>query len=680
MAKSGVESLMDALKATGANVDEKFADKKPADSKKTENKKSNSANSSSNTSQGGSFSDIPRAIMQSNIAEKAKNMSKKGRIITAIIVVLVLAIAYWWFHPPINIQSETTWLIFLILFMLPLFLFLRSRKNKYTPQGAEKKEAEKKSTENKTANAKAASKAEDKSSENKKENSNTDIAFEANKKKANLYKKLCFIPIGVLVLMFIGFLISASFWPGNAEKYATVLKTDTLDFKNDIQEVNYNQIPIIDRDTARVLGTKEMGSIPDYVSQFEISDLYSQINYHGKPYRVSCLMYADLFKWLTNREAGIPAYCLIDMATQDAKIIRISDVDGTEGQGIKYSESEPLARNIERYIQLKYPFYIFDEFSFQVDEDGHPWWICPVQERTIGLFGGKNISRVIMCDACSGECTDMEIGEVPAWVDRAYPSELLLEQYNWSGKYKSGWLNSWIGQSGVVKTTPGATYSSSSSSAAGGKASTLGYNYIAKDDDVWVYTGVTSATSDTSIVGFILINTRTAESHFYSISGATEVAAMESAEGQVQHLRYGATFPILINVANQPTYFIALKDAAGLCKKFAMIDIQRYQNVAIGDTVLDCQKSYQQLLQREGIMLDAANGNIGDVAQGTIATMAQAVSDSNTHFYVTLVGDPKIYDFAIPGLIEIVKYKVGDQIKFNYSKGEKTHSVTNFAQ
>lgn len=229
-----------------------------------------------------------------------------------------------------------------------------------------------------------------------------------------------------------------------------------------------------------------------------------------------------------------------------------------------------------------------------------------------------------------------------------------------------------MGQSGVVKTTPGAAASSN------GRNSTLGYNYIAKDDDVWVYTGVTSATSDTSIIGFILINTRTAESHFYSIAGATEVSAMESAEGQVQHLRYQATFPILINVANQPTYFIALKDAAGLVKKFAMIDIQRYQNVAIGDSVAECQKSYVELLQRVGVELGKTATNAGNTASGTIATIAQGVVDGNSHFYVTLAGDPKIYDFAVPAMIEIVRYKVGDKISFDYSNGDKIYSATAF--
>ena len=233
----------------------------------------------------------------------------------------------------------------------------------------------------------------------------------------------------------------------------------------------------------------------------------------------------------------------------------------------------------------------------------------------------------------------------------------LNEQYNWYGKYHNGWLNSFLGQEGVVKTTPGS-------------GSILGYNYIAKDDDVWVYTGVTSATSDDSIIGFVLMNQRTQESHFYSVSGATEESAMGSAEGQVQNLRYSATFPLLINVANQPTYFMALKDSAGLVKKFAMVDIQRYQNVAVGDTVAQTQQAYEALLATNGLVSEENKPANVTEASGIISLLSQVVLDGNTHFYVMLEGDSSLYDFKMPNMLDIVRYKEGDTITFDYVRAD----------
>ena len=544
--------------------------------------------------------------------DNLKGVSKKALVVIVIVALLVLAAAYWWFHPPINIHSVDLW-TWIGLICLVIFGLLRLRSKTYEA-GTQK--------------------------------------VESSKAKAKRFKTLSFIPLAVIVVGVLGAVLSLSLIPGNAERYANVLKTDTLEFAQDIQEVNYSEIPVIDRDSAILLGNREMGSIPEYVSQFEVSRLYSQINYQGAPVRVSPLGYADLFKWFTNREGGIPAYALVDMTTQDAEIVRLGD------SPIFYSQSEPLARNIDRHVQLSYPFYIFGEKSFEIDEDGHPWWICPVKDYTIGLFGGETVSRVVLCDATTGECHDLAVEECPEWVDRVFPAELLIQQYNWYGAYNNGWLNSFLGQEGVVRTTPGTD-------------GTLGYNYLAKDDDVWVYTGVTSATADNSIIGFVLVNQRTQESHFYSVSGATEDSAMESAEGQVQNLRYTATFPLLINVSNQPTYFMALKDGAGLVKKFAMVDIQRYQNVAVGDTVADTQKSYEALLATNGVNTDAAGTVDVQTMTGTIRSLSQAVIDGNSHFYATIVGeDGTIFDFALPGLLDIVGYKEGYVITFTYLDGQ----------
>ena len=629
---SGLDALLEALKQSGMNVDGSFgggaAGSGGSQQAGSDDSDSTGGGRASGSRGGfGGFGGFPgfggfgggrggAGAEVNNPFEGASmpKFSKKAIVILVIVLLVVLAAAYWWFHPPINIHSVDTWIFVAVFILLPVFLVFWTKSKNYSVGTAK---------------------------------------VDKNEGKAKTFKALSAIPVVIALIGVLGGVASLSLFPGNAAKYATVLETTTEDFASDIPEVDYSQIPVIDRDSAILLGDREMGSIPEYVSQFEISTIYSQINYKDAPVRVSPLVYADLFKWFTNREAGIPAYSLVNMTTQDAEIVRLDD------SPIYYSESEPLARNIDRYVQLKYPFYMFDEKSFEIDDDGHPWWICPVQTRTIGLFGGTDIERVVMVDATTGECQDLAIEDVPQWVDHAYPTDLLIEQYNWSGAYKDGWLNSWLGQSGVVQTTPGTD-------------GMPGYNYIAKDDDVWVYTGVTSATADSSIVGFVLINQRTAESHFYSVSGATEASAMESAEGQVQNLRYQATFPLLINVGGQPTYFMALKDNAGLVKQFAMLDIQRYQNVAVGDTVAGCQEAYEALLATNGVQLEgSAADTIGvKTATGTIVRITDAVMDGNTHFYVELDGSGEIYDFALPNMLGIVAYQVGDEITFTYVEGD----------
>lgn len=538
-------------------------------------------------------------------------MSKKALVVLAVVILIVAAFCYWWFHPPINIHSVDLWMFLAVFVLFPAFLVFFIFHQIYE-RGMGKREK--------------------------------------NEKKAKRFKGLMVVPVIIALVGVLGAVASLTLFPGNAEKYSTILNTEDGDFATDIEEADYSTIPFIDRDSAVLLGNRTMGTMADYVSQFEISDLYSQINYQDAPVRVSPLNYADVFKWWSNHNTGIPAYVIVNMSTQDTQIVRLEDP-------IYYSDSDPFFNNVDRHVQLSHPFYIFGEKSFEIDDNGKPYWIYPVIDYTVGLFGGETVSRVVLCDASTGECQDLAIDEVPQWVDRAYPADLLIQQYNWSGALSGGWINSWLGQSGVKQTTPGSD-------------GQLGYNYIAKDDDVWVYSGVTSATADNSIIGFVLINQRTAESKFYPVAGATEESAMSSAEGQVQNLKYESTFPLLINVDNQPTYFMALKDNAGLVKKYAMIDIQRYQNVAVGDTLEETEKSYKKLLRANGVSTDDDSGKAtktDGTATGTISLISPVVLDGNSHYYVMLNGDGTLYDCPVANVVDIVRYKEGDSVTLTVS-------------
>lgn len=467
--------------------------------------------------------------------------------------------------------------------------------------------------------------------------------------KESKVMKIGGVLIGVLLLvLLVGTILSSPIV--NAKKYQQMMVPEEREFADDIPQISFDQIPLLDRDSAILLGNRKMGSMVDMVSQFEVSDLYSQINYQGEPVRVSPLRYASTIKWFTNRSEGIPAYMMIDMADQDTTLVKLD-------KPIKYSESELFNRNIYRHLRFRYPTYMFDQISFEINDDGVPYWVCPVKEYTIGLFGGQTIGRVVLCNAQTGETEDYAIEDCPQWVDRAYPADLLLELYNYHGTLNNGFLNSVLGQKGCLKSTEG-------------------YNYIAMDDDVWVYTGITSVNSDQSNVGFLLINQRTMETRYYAISGAEEFSAMESAEGQVQNLGYKSAFPLLLNIANEPTYVMALKDEAGLVKKYAMVNVQKYQNVAIGDTVSDCQSAYVKMLKNTGISSGAGDEAGMKEITGTIARIAQSVIEGNSHFYLVLEGQDLIFDVPITDFVEIVGYDVGDRISFEYLEGDPLCTVT----
>lgn len=466
--------------------------------------------------------------------------------------------------------------------------------------------------------------------------------------------KIGFLLTGVLFLI----LAAGAFLSSpiiNAKKYQKLMAVQERDFSNDISQVDYNTIPILDKDSSALLGDRKMGSMVDMVSQFEVANDYSQINVNNKPVRVSPLVYASPVKWFTNRNEGIPAYIKIDMATQDTECVKLSE-------GIKYSKSEYFNRNIYRHLRFRYPTYIFGEqIFFEIDDEGTPFWICPVKKFNIGLFGGETIGNVVLCNAVTGECTDYKIEDVPQWVDKVYQAELLMELYDYNGTLKHGFFNSVLGQKDCLETTSG-------------------YNYIALEDDVWVYSGVTSVSGDQSNVGFVLMNQRTMETRFYKIEGATEKSAMSSAQGQVQNLGYQATFPLLLNISGEPTYFMALKDDAGLVKMYAMVNIQKYQWVATGDSIKECEKSYSQLLKTNGIT--GAGSAEGKSAAGKIANLMPVNLEGTSHIYFALEGREEVFDIDLSNtdLIDIIKYKAGDTIRISYLEGENPVKVTELKQ
>ena len=472
-------------------------------------------------------------------------------------------------------------------------------------------------------------------------------------------KKQCKIPLiltlALLVTAIVGSIVGWKLL--RADSYRDLLTVESGDFASEVQEISFDQIPMLDRDSASKLGNRKLGELADMVSQFEVDDDYTQINYKGRPVRVTALRYGDWIKWLNNRQSGLPAYLIIDMVTQNVEVVRLE-------QGIRYTTAEHFGRNLNRHLRFHYPAYIFDSPAFEIDEEGNPYWVCPRITNTIGLFGGTDVLGAVLVNAVTGETEYYKVGDIPTWVDHVYNADLIISQYDNHGRYIHGFINSLFGQRDVTVTTEG-------------------YNYIALNDDVYMYTGITSVVSDESNVGFILSNQRTKETRFYSVAGAEEYSAMDSARGQVQQMNYTATFPLLLNIADQPSYFMALKDAAGLVKMYAMVNVSQYQIVATGATVADCESNYRLMLARNGL-IDQGDADITPSGQGqvtgTIAEIRSAVVDGNTWYYLRLQDGTVYYAISAADDKNAVILSVGDSVTITFTEGDErilsAYSVT----
>ena len=409
------------------------------------------------------------------------------------------------------------------------------------------------------------------------------------------------------------------------------------------------------------------------------------INYNNRPVRVAYLEYADVFKWFNNTKEGVPAYMIIDLISQKVTVVNCVEQFGS---CIQYSPTELFNEKLIRHIRFQYPTELLDTPNFEISDDGHPYWITPVLDKTIGLFGGTDVKGAIITDALSGESVYYDIEQVRSdeslqWIDVVYSANLLVQQYDYYGKFQNGFWNSIIFQNDVSQASQG-------------------NGYIAMDDDVWIYTGVTSSESDASNFGFILSNQRTKETRYYENGGAIETAAQQSAEDAVQNYQYAATFPILLDIEGQPTYFMSLYGSSNTVKGYALVNLA--DKTIVGTGIVDEMKSdakalnaavenYIQALKDKNIigtdinvdeyLVDETDEDAGGTAQetpaenentaapsapaadgsqvtGEVTSILTSVNNGNTYYYLQINGT--YYYISVADCMDVLLVQTGDTV------------------
>lgn len=451
---------------------------------------------------------------------------------------------------------------------------------------------------------------------------------------------------GILPVALVIWLVSSAIFSPffMASSYRDMLPVAQADFETEFSETDVNQIPLIDRDTAVRLGNRKLGALTNLVSQFVASPEYVQININNYPYRVTPLEYAGFFKWLNNFSEGIPHYLKVDNVTGEVTV-------ETPEAPIKYSYADKFWRNINRHLRFKYPFTIFGKPSFEVDDEGTPYYIASTYGRNFFLFEPE-VTGLVVVNASTGESKHYSLEEIPQWVDRVYSADLVLHQLQMHGKYVNGFWNTLFSNEGVTQPTEG-------------------YNYLPMNDDLYLYTGITSINADESNIGFVLVNLRTKEAKMYPISAAEEFSAMSSAEGSVQEKGYTATFPLLINLSGKPVYVLSLKDSSGLIKAYALVDVQNYQTVYVESSVEKLLLSYAaenpvdiEELETEEELLEVV---------GAVENVQAVVKSGNTVYYFMI--DGKVYQAPIQLNDSLPFLNDGTEVKMGVSESGEVRSI-----
>lgn len=467
----------------------------------------------------------------------------------------------------------------------------------------------------------------------------------SNLKKAPMRFTYIFGGVGIVfcLVILINFICSPLF---NSESWSKrIVVSDDTSFTDDISEVDFNQVPLLDKYSSQKLGDRVMGQMSELVSQFYVSNLYTQINYNNEIVRVTPLEYNGFIKWFNNKKDGVAGYIKVNSVSGEAELIKLED-------GMKYMPSAYFMKDLNRALRFKYPTTIFGNASFEIDNDGNPYWVIPTIKYT-GIGTKKEISGIVLLNPITGDSVKYKVDEIPKWIDQVFSASLIIEQIDHWGLYKNGFLNSIFSQNGVVQTTEG-------------------YNYLVKDDDVYMYTGITSVSSDESNIGFVLTNLRTKETNFYQVPGAEEYSAMASAEGQVQQMKYVSSFPLLINLNNRPTYLMSLKDNAGLVKMYAFVDVADYQKVVVTDSTLGIDAAAANYLNTANL---SNTGEANNNKQITIKSINSTIIDGNTYYYLVDTNNQK-YKASIKINSEMLPFiKSGDTVTISYYKEQNVIEI-----
>lgn len=429
-----------------------------------------------------------------------------------------------------------------------------------------------------------------------------------------------------------------------AKDYAQVVSVTEADFKEDFPETDISKLALLDRASAEKIGDTYLGTI-DKVSQFGISDDYRQITIGEQPYRVSPLEYKNFWKWLTNHQDGISYYVKVNQTTGKAELVKLKE-------SMHYSDSEYFLNDTMRHLRFKYPTVLFGKPSFEVDDEGNPYYIATEYAPKFGLSSQDPIG-VIVLNAVTGETQRYQLEQVPDWVDRVFSADNVITRVNDHYTYQKGFWNTIFSQTGVKKTTDS-------------------YNYIAIGSDIYLYTGITSATADSSNLGFILVNMRTRQVTNYKLASATESAAQASAEGEVQEKGYEATAPSLVKFADKAYYLVSLKDDAGLVKTYALVDAEDYQQVTVNN---DLANLIAQVTGEDASSLSSLSSSLtGEstaetiIITGQVEALGTQMISGSTVYYISSSG--KIYKVkATEETIDQLPFlKVGDQFSGELSK------------
>lgn len=340
-----------------------------------------------------------------------------------------------------------------------------------------------------------------------------------------------------------------------AADYAGMIgKVSERNWEEDMQPIDPKRIALVPYETAVFLADKELGEAEGGAlgSQYHLDKDYmtlQRVNHHL--WWVVPLDFQGYFVWL--KSEGTPGYVMVDAENPRAKPKLVL------GHQFKYTPGAYFGNGLKRHLWAHgYANKVLTDFSFEVDEEGKPWWVVTVYKPTIA-YSGPKVLGVAIVNPETGDIQFQKLGQVAEWVDRVIPSWIVTEYINDWGTLWNGWVNSWMAKVNLRKVADGP-----------GADTWIVYG---SDGEPYWFTGITSASSsDDALVGALYTNARTGEIHYYKMAGQSEGKIADIIHNKVKFQNLYPSRLYMFNVGGRVVWFSTLIGEAGTFNGVALVD------------------------------------------------------------------------------------------------------------
>lgn len=398
--------------------------------------------------------------------------------------------------------------------------------------------------------------------------------------KTKLYKiTSTLLILLVTFLIFFGFIFLLSSGT-SSEVHSQIAKIhNDGDFDDSVIEITSpTDIPLVDKEYAITLASNLINSNQQYFETYRLGTECNLIYYKESYYRILPLEYIDPLNL-----GGVPGYILVNVYSGETSFIKLEN-----NNAIKYSPASILDKDLSRYIRFKYPTELFGDENFEIDDNGHPYYIVPTLRIKSVLFGGHYVYGALVVDAVTGDIQKYTtLDSIPKWVENVYDIERLMTEAKWHLDYDAGPSN-FIMRS--AENTPTTRYHLNSE-----------YYMFGKDGEIYVYTEITLGPSYMNNIAFLLGNLRSGVLTYYSDYGISGYNAQIATQTLYPENQYVPSRVLLLNIEGNSVYYLTLKNHLEHPEQYAFVNKYKEPFVfwVAGETIDEALRNYYKTLGKK---------------------------------------------------------------------------------